>query len=569
MRKAGRVLVVFVLSLLSTAVLGAMAAIVAAVSLAATALIAPGTGTPNANVVTNYREHFVDRYSEPFDPSCTSTNGCDLTGIDYPASFFPLFFFSGWCVPGRCETWNQSVGLGATGMYDAVEDLTDPDGAILLGYSQGGAVVSNALRQLAADPALLDKVAGVVLIGNAYNPDGGLFTRFGFLPTIPFLDITFGPATPVHLAEDIGEMTFIGFEYDPVMYAPRYWGNPFAVLNALAAFDNVHGYYLTPTGSSSSGIAYGYTPAEVEAILAGPCPGANCRIDEYGNEYWMIPAKGLPIVNLVTGLVPGPLQPLVQPVAELVTPVLKVLVDLGYDWNGDPAQTRYMSILPFNPFQNWVQVGADLAAAVVEGIENAFGSIQSMVAPLGAGVAPLTSGIATVTSVDESEGGEDASQEDGQEGGPESNGVDEDSTIEATAASTPAVTDPTTEPVSEPTDATVNPVADFVDAAQAKLDEAKAEREAAREQAAAERAAAKAEREAKREAAKAEREAKREAAKAEREAKLEALKDKWASAQGERAGNGDDAGTDVDADATDADNNDADDNDNDAGQSAA
>ena len=110
------------------------------------------------------------------------------------------------------------------------------------------------------------------MIGNAYNPDGGLFTRLGFLPTIPFLDITFGPATPT----DTGiPMTGIGFEYDPVMYAPLYWGNPLALLNALAAFDNVHGYYLTPDGDGPTiTIAYGYTETELEAILATDCPAS-------------------------------------------------------------------------------------------------------------------------------------------------------------------------------------------------------------------------------------------------------------------------------------------------------
>ena len=75
-------------------------------------------------------------------------------------------------------------------------------------------------------------------------------------------------------------MTGIGFEYDPVMYAPLYWGNPLALLNALAAFDNVHGYYLTPdkVGSTDT-IAYGYTDTELEAILATDCPGPHCRVD--------------------------------------------------------------------------------------------------------------------------------------------------------------------------------------------------------------------------------------------------------------------------------------------------
>jgi hypothetical protein len=63
MRKSARALVLVVLSLLSAAVLGVTSAFMASFALgAATALIVPGTGTPDANVVENYREHAADRY---------------------------------------------------------------------------------------------------------------------------------------------------------------------------------------------------------------------------------------------------------------------------------------------------------------------------------------------------------------------------------------------------------------------------------------------------------------------------------------------------------------------------
>ena len=58
-----------------------------------------------------------------------------------------------------------------------------------------------------------------------------------------------------------GKSTRIGFQYDPVVYAPLYWGNPFTLLNALAAFETVHGYYLTPNDDPTDPIAYGYRPS--------------------------------------------------------------------------------------------------------------------------------------------------------------------------------------------------------------------------------------------------------------------------------------------------------------------
>ena len=174
-------------------------------------------------------------------------------------------------------------------------------------------------------------------------------------------------------------MTAIGFEYDPVMYAPLYWGNPFTVLNALAAFDNVHGFYLTPNGNGPTDpIAYGYTEVELAEQLDRTKHPENFREDSEGNVYVMIPAKSLPIMNLVTSLLPSSLQPVAKPVVDLVSPVLKVVIDLGYDWSGDPGVPRTLSPLPFNPNQNWPAVGVKLVAATVQGIQAFIGDLGGL-----------------------------------------------------------------------------------------------------------------------------------------------------------------------------------------------
>lgn len=392
MRKTARVFFLLVLGMLSTAVLGAVTALMVAVSLAATtALVVPGTGTPDANDVTNYLQNARDRYMAPFT-SCTEDNDCEPTGVDYPASFWPLGFIGNWCPGFQCDTWNESVGTGVANLDDQLRGLlAGPDDIVMFGYSQGGAVVSNELRNLGDLTPEERARLSVVMIGNAYNPDGGIFTRLGFLPTIPFLNVTFGPKMPTDTGIPI---TSIGFEYDPVMYAPLYWGNPFSFWNALAAFDTVHGYYLTPNGNGPTDpIAYGYTEPELAAILAGPCPGPNCRVDANGNKYYMIPAKSLPIVDAVMGWVPAPLKPVAKPVADLVSPVLKVLIDLGYDWTGDPGQERWLSLLPFNPIQNWPAVGVNLVAATIQGIQafiSDLGGLTSTIAPATTAPTPVS-----------------------------------------------------------------------------------------------------------------------------------------------------------------------------------
>jgi hypothetical protein len=73
-----------------------------------------------------------------------------------------------------------------------------------------------------------------------------------------------------------------------------------------------------------------------------------------------------PIVDLAaaTGT-----TPLVKPFVDLISPTLKVLIDVGYDRTANPGIPRTLSILPFNPFQNWVEVGVKLVAAAGKGVQ--------------------------------------------------------------------------------------------------------------------------------------------------------------------------------------------------------
>src|SRR4051794_2023697 len=175
MRTSARGLLLVVLALLSSIVLSVASAFMAAFALgAATALIVPGTGTPNANVVADYREHAADRYIAPFEP-CSTANGCNLVGVNYPASFWPLGFIGNWCPGFQCDTWNESVGTGVANLDMALRDglANTSDDIVIFGYSQGGAVVSDELRNLGDLTPEESARLSVVMIGNAYNPDGG------------------------------------------------------------------------------------------------------------------------------------------------------------------------------------------------------------------------------------------------------------------------------------------------------------------------------------------------------------------------------------------------------------
>ena len=384
MRNQARALVLVVTSLLTAMCLGIVSAFMGAVALGATALIVPGTGTPNANVVSDYRENVWNWYIDGV--ACTDAVDCadpDLVGIDYPASFWPMSFLPDWCVAGRCEKWDVSVGEGTDNLIAALApflDDTSTENVFIFGYSQGGDVVAQTMEYLAGlnlSDDVKDRLK-VVTIGGIENPDGGLWQRLAWLryllgEPIPILDLSFEPGMPV----DTGIVsTTIGFEYDPVVYAPRYWGNLLAVLNMVAAFDTVHGYYLSPNGEDESAVLpYGYTPGTLAPQLNCDLSPANCRTDSYGNSYIMIPATTLPLTDLVRSLTDSiGLGPLAKPFIDLVEPVLKVMVDLGFDWSGDPGVSRGSTILPFKIFQNWIKVGVDLVVAAAEGVEAFLGN---------------------------------------------------------------------------------------------------------------------------------------------------------------------------------------------------
>lgn len=88
-------------AMFSAIVLGAISVLTSAVTLAATtALIVPGTGTPDADAVTNFKTNVQTYYLG--GTTCTAPS-CTLTGIPYPASLWPLV--GGLSAPNGTSRW--------------------------------------------------------------------------------------------------------------------------------------------------------------------------------------------------------------------------------------------------------------------------------------------------------------------------------------------------------------------------------------------------------------------------------------------------------------------------------
>ncbi|MDX1874979.1 PE-PPE domain-containing protein [Mycolicibacterium sp. 120266] len=367
--------VLTVFALLTAVALTIASALGMAVALAATALIVPGTGTPKAGEVQDYMTNALKYYIAPSDgwaPSgCTSTANCDLTPIDYPAQFWPI------PLPGwgglKGAKWDVSTGAGLTNLNSTLVNTLAQDQpntpVVIFGYSQGGNIVSREKRNLGNLPKDQNYLS-FVMIGNTNRPNGGLFERLAFLGHVPILDATFGLPAPTDTCDHICA-TDIAFQYDGVSDFPLYPLNALATLNAIAGFWYVHGTYLSPDGKSSPGeLPDGYTPDELAAELADPA-----NQTEYGDtRYITIPTKTLPLVRPFLefgGFTHTSF--IIKPIVDLLEPVLRVLIDTGYDRSLSPGVPAPFRLIPLNI--NPVKLAGDVIKALGEGVQAALADI--------------------------------------------------------------------------------------------------------------------------------------------------------------------------------------------------
>jgi pimeloyl-ACP methyl ester carboxylesterase len=393
MRAFGRTIpaaVAVMLTVLSTVLLGVVSMVTAAFTLAATALIVPGTGTPNANIVAGYKENADTYYIAPFNPLCTQANSCTLTGINYPAQFWPIPL-PGWGGLSGAK-WNVSTGEGIanlnTALMDALPTASPTNPVIIFGYSQGGNIVSRYKSTLATLTDTQKAALSFVMIGNTNRPNGGLFERLAFLGTVPILDATFGLPAPTNTGI---KTTDIAFEYDGVADFPLYPINLLADVNAIAGFWYTHGTYLAPNANSDVGEIpdLEYTPGELNAALTDP---KNQTV--YGDTtYITIPTKTLPIVRPFLefgGFTHTSF--IIKPIVDLVSPVLRVLIDTGYDRSLSPGVPAPFRLIPLiNP----ITLTQDLINAAGAGVKAAIsditgGKVQLPIAAITPVPAPTT-----------------------------------------------------------------------------------------------------------------------------------------------------------------------------------
>ncbi len=296
------------------------------------ALIMGGTGNPQPEPA--YLTVIDQAYIQPLFP------GAIKQGVFTPEEFWPI--------TGNL-TFGQSVTRGVTLLNNAINATINPTtSAVVFGYSQSATIATNEINALMAMGSPHANQLSFVLASNPNNPDGGILERFpGFY--IPFLDVPFNGATPPNSPYP----TYMySIQYEGVANAPQY------PLHVLSDINAVMGYYYLHSNYEH------LTATQVGSAL--PLPTSPGYTGD--THYYMLLTQNLPLVQPIRDIpYVGP------PLADLIQPDLRVLVDLGYgnigvgaDYANIPTPARVFEII--DPFT----VGFDLAKGAVQGPQAAL-----------------------------------------------------------------------------------------------------------------------------------------------------------------------------------------------------
>ena len=350
---------------LMSAVILAPAVISSATAHAATAVIMGPTFMPDPAADPNYLRVVAQNFIGP-TTNC-SIGSCTLIPLTTPAEFWPITGLDD--LP-----FDQSITTGLqllTAELEAQIAAAATEPVVFFGNSQSATLLTLAKRTL-ADLAPVDKSRLIfVLLANPNRPNGGLLGRAAQTsdPTAEAsaAGTTDAGTTPagtvaaVATPTDTGISTIdITFQYDAVADYPAYPSNFLSVLNTLAGA-RIH--------SGSTTTLNGYTEAELTAAISDP---ANRQI--YGDTmYITIPAKSLPLVDLLrTFGAENRLSNFTTPIADLIEPTMRLLVELGYD------RTSYGQAQPFRPLpaSNQLQLDALTSAAASAGLEAMISALK-------------------------------------------------------------------------------------------------------------------------------------------------------------------------------------------------
>ena len=355
-----------------------------------TALILGGTSIPTPN--DYYVEVVKNQYIEPTHPG----QDIEYVAVTTPEEFWPitgLFRLLGlglaavdprvapelvaaqfpdepwWKLSGLFDlTASQSLQAGVADLEAAMAAHGNDD-LVIYGYSQGAAVATLEKRKLAEQYPAGTEAPDIdfVLGGDLNLPNGGFASRFAGL-YIPILDLDFnGPApTDTQFDTDVIIRQYDGFEDFPL-----YPINGISLLNAVLGLVFVH--------------FYGFDVSLADDASTSP----SFQGTHGDSTYYFFETPDLPLFG------PLRLAGVPEPVIDVVEPVFRWAVELGYDRSIPPWQPTPARLIPMH---DPVTVAGDLIDAIGEGITNGRALIGSP-PPLGSPAAVTADRDAAVEQV--------------------------------------------------------------------------------------------------------------------------------------------------------------------------
>jgi hypothetical protein len=288
--------------------------------------------------------------AQELDGYLSTAPGTPYAGYTFEAVTWPAQFpFT----PGsNGELFDSSQAQGVRAITQAISATYQAGNPlVLVGYSSSADVMTRILRGLqasrdAGESAPSPSDLSFVLFGDPNRPNGGILERFVGL-YIPVLGVTFDGATP---ATDY-KVTDVSWEYDAISDFPLYPLNLLADLNALVGYFTVHGSYFTANPSDTADTVQEATVGNTHYITLAP---AELPL--------MVPLRLLGVPPFIR---------------DAIEPVLKYLIDLGYNRSispGTPMPARW-TLPPVNP----VTFVRDFIAAVGEGLRASAADIDAVI----------------------------------------------------------------------------------------------------------------------------------------------------------------------------------------------
>jgi PPE-repeat protein len=304
-----------------------------------TALIMGGTGNPQPDPV--YVANIGKLFITPNFPGYTAQ------GVYTPEQWWPFTSFS-----LRPPYFTTSVGDGLKNLNAAImAQYAAGTNTAVFGYSQSAGIATLEMRYLEGlpagqkpDPSQLS----FLLAGNPNRPDGGFYERFNspLSPLLQALGFQVAGTTPTN----VYPTTDYAIQYDGIADFPQYPIDIFADANAVAGMVFLHPFYgdLTPA-QLALGVAQPVSPADTQTT------------------YILIPTQNLPLLDPLRAI------PFVgNPLADLVQPDLRVLVDLGYD---RAAYQDVPTMAGLFPHVDVATVAAELQQGAGQGVHDAIADL--------------------------------------------------------------------------------------------------------------------------------------------------------------------------------------------------